>query len=306
MCGFDNVNDSTASLNWRRGRPTPTTIDHTTSSVDGSFAYIDMTEGKQLSNARLQSQPFHPNVECLQFWYLASGLNASSLAIYEKVGSVYGSPIWIRNSHENEDWRFGQVTIGMDEQISTVFEGIKLTNEKRGELGIDDIEYKSGNCSLQGLGQYDCDFEDFSLCTWQQSKKDDLDWLLNQGFLDSAIDIGPQVDVTLGTDKGVYAYVESNYPARKNEKALLLSDFIPAKFNESYTHQFGLYYFMNGKSVGQFNIYTIEGANNMTLLKSFTGINTNGWAKLDLIVPNDNEYRIVIEAVVCLFKPYFL
>ena len=201
-------------MDWYRGRPTNTSVDHTTNSFDGSFAYIDMSKGAQLSKARLTSKEYPANTaECLQFWYLASGVNASTLAIYEKYSTIYGSPIWEKYSHENEEWRFGQVKVGLlvNQSYQIVFEGTKLTNQKYGELGIDDIEIKPGECSSYG-SQYDCDFEEFSLCTWQQSKKNNIDWLLNQGETDLATNLGPQVDVSLGTIKGVYAYVESNYP----------------------------------------------------------------------------------------------
>ena len=260
-----------------------------------------MSKGGQYSKARLSSIKYPANtVECLQFWYLASGLNESTLFIYEKYGTNYGSPIWQRNSHENEDWRFGQVRIGLSvkEDYSIVFEGTKLAAETFGTIGIDDIEIKLGECS--SYEQYDCDFEEFSLCTWQQSKKNDINWLLNQGETDLATDLGPVVDVTLGTRKGVYAFVESEYPIRKNDKALLISDFIQPK-SSSQPSKFGLYYFMNGDNVGQFNIYLNDTINGMMILKNFTGEKTNGWQKLELSLLNKNEFRIVLEAVVSIF-----
>jgi len=264
-----------------------------------------MTKGGQYSKARLSSIKYPANtVECLQFWYLASGLNESTLVIYEKHETIYGSPIWLRNSHENEDWRFGQVTIGlsMNEEYTIVFEGIKLKAQTYGILGIDDIEIKLGECS--SYGQYDCDFDEFSLCTWQQSKKNDIDWLLNQGETDLSNDLGPQVDASLGTKQGVYAFVESNYPIRKNEKALLISDFIQPKLGFTLG-KFGMYYFMNGDNVGQLNIYLNDTSSGLNLLKNFTGEKTNGWKKLELNVSCENEYRIVLEAVVSdLLKNY--
>jgi hypothetical protein len=287
-------------LSWFIGKPSPSSVDHTTSSIDGSFAWVDISKGGQYSKARLTSIAYPATtVECLQFWYLASGLNESTLAIYEKYGNNYGQPIWLKNSHENEDWRFGQVGIGssMNENYSIVFEGVKLKSQANGTLGIDDIEVKIGECSSY---QYDCDFEEFTFCTWQQSKKNDIDWLLNQGETDIANNLGPGVDVSLGTQKGVYAFVESNYPIKKNEKALLVSDFIQPNINLTLS-KLGLYYFMNGDNVGQLNIYLNDTQNDIVLLKSLTGEKTNGWKKIDLNFRNEIEFRLVLEVVVSKF-----
>ena len=190
----------------------------------------------------------------------------------------------------------------MNEDYSIVFEGVKLTSQANGTLGIDDIEVKIGECSSY---QYDCDFEEFTFCTWQQSKKNDIDWLLNQGETDLAIDLGPGVDVSLGTQKVVYAFVESNYPIRKNEKALLVSDFIQPNINLTLS-KFSLYYFMNGDNVGQLNIYLNDTQNDIVLLKSLTGEKTNGWKKLDLNFRNEIEFRLVLEVVVSKFRIFFV
>ena len=184
FCNYANSSDS--NLNWLRGLPTPESIDHTTSTSNGQFAYVDMKSGNQNDKARLIGNTYlTQGPECLKFWYLASGLNTGTLNVYEKLNAFYGTPIWTKNSHSEEGWRFAQISIGSHSSpnYQLVFEGVKNTNSMLGILGIDDIDLRNGSCS-QG-SQYDCDFEDYSICSWQQSTLDDFDWELNKGETDS-------------------------------------------------------------------------------------------------------------------------
>jgi hypothetical protein len=108
LCEYKNTIDGSADINWIRGLPSNYT-DHTSNSAAGSVAYVDLKNGNVNSKARLVSANFLPNgAECLQFWYLNTGLNSSKLNVYEKKQTSYGQALWSRVSHENqEDWRFG-------------------------------------------------------------------------------------------------------------------------------------------------------------------------------------------------------
>ena len=103
----------------------------------------------------------------------------------EKLNAFYGLPIWTKSSHSESEWRFAQISIGSHSSpnYQLVFEGVKVTNSMIGILGIDDIDLRNGSCPKGS--QYDCDFEDYSICSWQQSTLDDFDWELNKGETDS-------------------------------------------------------------------------------------------------------------------------
>jgi hypothetical protein len=295
LCGFTNVNDNTANNQWLRGRPYPNSVDHTLSTSLGSFAYVDLVNGNLNSNARLISNLYFANgPECLQFWYLVNGgSNNAKLNIYEKLNNNYGSPLLTKNSHENDYWRYAQVTIGNHQfnSYQVVFEGIKLMNNNQNNvIGIDDVALKLGTCSSE---LYDCNFEQFTTCSWQQYEGNDLDWLLNQGETDSS-DTGPHVDVTTGTDEGVYIYLESSYPAKFGEKALLVSDFIPSTLGGC----FGVYYFMHGEDVYQFNVHMNDSTNGLKLLNRISGEQGFAWQQLLINVSNSNEFRIILEGIV--------
>lgn len=293
FCEFKNTYDGVADINWLRGMPPNSSFtDHTTNSYFGSFAYIDFKNGNVNSKARLVSANYFPNgIECLQFWYLNNGLNSSKLNIYEKKQSNYGQAIWSKLSHENQlDWRFGEIDIGKSAtgEYSIVFEGVKLKNDDKAIVAIDDLIIKIGECPKP----IDCNFEDFNLCSWSQYKDNDLDWELSQGIFNY---VGPDVDVTLGTDEGVYIYIDSNYPSKENDKARLMSDFIDPIDNGC----FGVWYYM-GKWADDayFNVYMDDRVNGYKILNSINGSQGEAWFHLLLNVSNSYEFNLIVEGVI--------
>ena len=292
FCEFKNTIDGSADINWLRGLPSSLPFtDHTTNSFSGSVAYVDLKNSNINSKARLVSSSYLPNgVECLQFWYLNNGLNTSKLNVYEKKLSSYNLK-WSKISHLNQlDWRFGQVNIGesASSEYSIVFEGFILKNDENSIVAIDDVILRIGECSQP----IDCNFEDFSLCSWSQSKENDLDWELSQGIANYA---GPDVDVTLGTDEGVYIYIDSNYPSKQNDKARLISDFIEPISDGC----FGVWYYMGRWSQDAFfNVYKHDSVNGYVILNSINGSQGNVWNHLALNISNSYEFNLILEGEV--------
>jgi hypothetical protein len=299
---FQNVNDNTALLKWKIGQPTSVSIDHTTLTNQGSFAYVDFQSNILNSKGRLETPKFQFNgYECIQFWYLLNGKDNGNLNIYVKYINDYGLPIWSKNSHNNDEWRFGQITVGNNSNLvynySVIFEAVKGINND-GIAGIDDVNIKVGDCPAP----INCNFEDFTICSWSQSKNDEIDWLLSQGNTDSFFS-GPQVDNTLGTPEGVYLYLESSRPAKQGDKAILTSEYLQSTSSSC----FSLWYFMYGKNVGELNIYF----DNITLvpglkLKNITGEQGFQWFQLQTDISSQSEFRIAIEAVVSIFYIYLV
>ena len=120
--------------------------------------------------------------------------------------------------------------------------------------------------------------------------------LLNWFFL--FLDTGPHVDHTLGTDEGIYCYVEASYPQQEGDKTLLISDFIPPISNGCLE----LYYFMYGDSVGQFNIYMNDTINGQKILNNITGQQGFEWKQLEVSISNQNEFKLILEGVVSHLK----
>lgn len=102
------------------------------------------------------------------------------------------------------------------------------------------------------------------------------------------------MDHTLGTDEGIYCYVEASYPQKEGDMAILISDYLAPVNNGC----FELYYFMHGETVGQFNVYMNDTVNGQKLLNNITGEQGFAWKQLALSVTNANEYRIILEGIV--------
>jgi hypothetical protein len=292
FCEFKNVIDSSADINWLRGLPSNSSYtDHTTNSFSGSVAYMDLKNSVINSIARLVSSNYLPNgLECLQFWYLNNGLNTSKLNVYEKQSNNYILK-WSKISHENQlDWRFAQVNIGESafDEFAIVFEGIILKKDDNAVVAIDDIILKIGECPQP----IDCNFEDFTLCSWSQSKENDLDWELSQGKVNN---IEPLIDVTLGTDEGVFIYIDSNYPSKQNDKARLISDYIDPVSNGC----FGIWYYMGKWSTDAFfNIYMHDSEKGYVILNSINGSQGYAWNHLSLNISNTYEFTLIVEGEV--------
>ncbi len=123
---FQNVNDNTALLKWKIGQPTSVSIDHTTLTNQGSFAYVDFQSNILNSKGRLETPKFQFNsYECIQFWYLLNGKDNGNLNIYVKYIDDYGLPIWSKNSHNNDEWRFGQITVGNNSNLVSLSRALK-------------------------------------------------------------------------------------------------------------------------------------------------------------------------------------
>lgn len=99
----------------------------------------------------------------------------------------------------------------------------------RGYIAFDDIEFKQllpkkNKKEEEESCKGHCTFE-ASLCSWSnQDEDDDFDWLIGRGSQN--IFTGPSRDFSSFDNNeisGGYVYIDSNYPRRPGDKALLLS-----------------------------------------------------------------------------------
>ncbi|RNA26977.1 MAM and LDL-receptor class A domain-containing 1-like, partial [Brachionus plicatilis] len=296
-CEYENNNlgDSSVDLRWILGKPVS---DHSSFS-NGSLVYVDLsTSLRQNSMARLVGPKFRTNsYECVQFWYILSNAftpNALSLQVYEVQNSVASSK-WSMMSTTLAEWRHGQIQIDhtavSNYDYSIMFEGQVLSSTQLNNplIGVDDLKILPGKCPTL----LECDFEEYSLCAWSQSKDDKLDWLLNQGETDS-YDTGPHIDATLGTDEGVYLFLESSSPAKLDDNAILISDYVDAVDNGC----FGLWYFLHGLDVYKLNIYMNNSVGSNTTLAVIVGEQGFAWQHILVNITSASQFRIYIEGIV--------
>lgn len=302
MCDFQNVNDQTASLKWVVGRPYPYSIDHTTSTNSSEFAFVNAASSPVDSKARLESIKYPAaGVECVQFWYMFETNNraqAIELNVYEKIDSTYGTPKWSKHSKDDDrSWSYGQIEVGhlaTSGEYTIVFEALKrtsLTNEPI-IVGLDDVDIREGTCKPA----INCDFEQDDICSWKQHYQNNINWLVNQGETDSS-DTGPHVDVTLGTAEGHYLYIETSYPTKEGDTAILVSEYIDPTTSGS-SSCFGLWYFMHGVDVGELSIWFNDTQTGLQIQKEIIGEQGFMWFQLFLSISKSNEFRIAIKGVV--------
>ena len=129
-------------------------------------------------------------------------------------------------------------------------------------------------------------FEEFKF------KNNSIGLLIYTKFLDT----GPHVDHTLGTEEGIYCYVEASHPQKEGDKTLLISDYIAPVSNGCFV----LYYFMHGDSVGEFNVYKNDTIDGQTQLNTIKGEQGFEWKQLSISISSANEYRFILEGIVRL------
>jgi hypothetical protein len=303
FCQYTNLINSTSNVNWLRGRPPgfDDLADHTTLSTDGKMAYVDMSPTQlQYCTASLSSPTYLANdTECVQFWYVLSTTgNAVYLQVYQDTDLhvLTLGTLSTKSTNNTLVWRLAQYSTNFDENsknYSIIILALIYTSEAthRTIAAIDDLSITPGVCPPPT----DCNFEEYSFCNWERSSLGTVDWQLIQGSTDTA-NTGPNVDVTLGTDQGVYAYLESSAPFKQGDNAILISPLI----NPVDEACFCVWYFMHGKDVYQFNVYKND-SNGLELINRIENEQGFGWFQLLISMKNPFEFRIHLEGIVSLF-----
>ncbi|XP_045183537.2 uncharacterized protein LOC123541967 isoform X2 [Mercenaria mercenaria] len=140
-----------------------------------------------------------------------------------------------------------------------------------------------------------CNFDDGTLCGWEQEKSDIFDWTFQSGPTQSD-GTGPDVDHTLGTLQGKYVYIESSSPRIFGEHASLLSHVMPA----NRTMCFEFWYYMFGDGSGRLFVLVQDTClKKETQLFEETGDKGAQWNKASVTITDHsvpNDYIIVLKA----------
>ncbi|XP_077865040.1 MAM and LDL-receptor class A domain-containing protein 2-like [Saccoglossus kowalevskii] len=296
FCGWTNRLEGD-ELDWLRGRNgtettgTGPTIDHTTGTATGYFAYIETSTSTIGHSAVLTTTEFTSDIDrCLRFWYHMYGEDIGSLNVYQiDIGNIFQTPIWSRSGNQDDMWRRGSVPlpvelIGNPYMIS--FEGV-VGNGTLGDIAIDDVIVDDVPCQPEGW----CDFE-MDTCGWTNElvKDDDYNWLRNAATTPTG-GTGPKIDHTLGTAKGYYMVIETN-DGSVGDRAWLVSEHLQPTSGKCFM----FWYHMYGGSVGNLNVY-VESANDQPTLRfSTSGNHGDLWHRGQITVNSTKEYWIILEA----------
>ncbi|XP_034192105.2 MAM and LDL-receptor class A domain-containing protein 1 isoform X1 [Osmia lignaria lignaria] len=117
---------------------------------------------------------------CVTFWYYmfesfidSTGPSLGVLRVSIQTtgeSSTETRPIWQLYNNQGPSWNYGQISLNERKDFNVVFEGTWGPNRASGSIGIDDISFYIGNCSVKppsaSVRAEDCSFEK-GLCGWE-------------------------------------------------------------------------------------------------------------------------------------------
>ena len=127
------------------------------------------------------------------------------------------------------------------------------------------------------------------MCTYQQGKNDDFDWILAHGGT-SSWRTGPSKDNTKGDSSGHYMFIESSAPRKTGDRATIVSElFKPTSSFSGRCLQF--YRHMYGPHIGELNVYTRVGSTD-TKIWTESGNQGNSWIQSQVPVFSKQPFRV--------------
>lgn len=261
-----------------------------------------------------------PKGRCFTFWYYLTGGDAGFIEISVRdtvTNNVF--VLWKDGAVDlGNKWYFGQFGYYLDSPHRINIKAIR--GGSTGSVALDDLMFREakycsvipdeavtgvslpvqnatsalsttrGSVTTRPPSAFDCDFE-VDFCKWQNDYSLALNWTRNQGQTDS-LDTGPIVDHTLGTKDGWYIYIETSYPAKKNDTARLSSPRIADLSTKCLT----FYYHMKGRHIDTLNVLAINDSNYEYQLFSKSGNQGTKWKEAKFNLQMSEAYKLVFEA----------
>ncbi|XP_076292520.1 MAM and LDL-receptor class A domain-containing protein 1 [Lasioglossum baleicum] len=123
---------------------------------------------------------------CITFWYLmfesfidSTGPSLGVLRVSIQTtgeSSTESRPVWQLYNNQGPTWSYAQVGVAEKKDFNVVFEGTWGPNRASGSIGIDDISFYTGKCTVKPASAAarpeDCSFEK-GLCGWENITSSD-------------------------------------------------------------------------------------------------------------------------------------
>ncbi|XP_071956925.1 MAM and LDL-receptor class A domain-containing protein 1-like [Antedon mediterranea] len=310
-CGYNQESQSD-DFDWKLGSGGTSTIntgpstDHTTGTNTGKYMFIASSEQSKGTRAWLYSHTFPASTsQCLEFYFHMYGNHVGYLNVYimAAAGDVpvlpfmmngkLSNPVFSMYGNLGNLWNAAAVSFTASSTFQVYFEAI-VADGPKGDIAIDDVDIFQGTCSTQG----ECDFENYDLCTWVNSRSgDDFDWSLGNGGTVSS-GTGPSVDHTKGTPQGIYLFIESSSPRKLDDSAQLYSQ--PFSPTSSSGRCLKFWYHMNGGNIGKLRVYQklLPESINPQLIWEYGNDDGDQWLQGQVPIVSSFNYMIILEGLV--------
>ncbi|CAF1593620.1 unnamed protein product, partial [Adineta ricciae] len=269
-------------------------IDHTKQNVLGKYAYVPI-EGKggppYFATLGIRSLPRGVTF-CLDFWYQSFISSTTSLNVYMQNGTAAAVVLWSRpGTTVRDQWTHTSINLGTIRGPTHVTISSNVVPTSTGYVALDDVKILNGACPAPRV----CDFEDSSICGYQNDATADFSWSRHRGSTSSSA-TGATNDHTYGTGIGYYMYIETSPPQKQGDKARLISPEYKVAAGGSCLQFF---YHMWGASTGALNVYlkvgqTLEGRP----LWALSGDQGDFWRPARATIRTNSKYQVVFEGVV--------
>ncbi|CAF5162507.1 unnamed protein product, partial [Rotaria sp. Silwood1] len=153
LCGFQNLK---TDFDWKRtsynvelfGAPQ---FDHTTNSRGGFYLWMDRRQTTKGRKARIESELMLVDIRCVSFWYYMNNTVDAQLNVYirDPRSDTYNL-IWSNDQIHGSFWVLKEITVRPNmtvygtNRFTIVYEAV--VGSKTGDLAIDDLTTRSGNC----------------------------------------------------------------------------------------------------------------------------------------------------------------
>ncbi|CAF1639090.1 unnamed protein product, partial [Adineta ricciae] len=143
------AHDTKQKLKWTFGNSdtsstnTGPSFDHTTHSVNGTYIYLETSDGVNGDKARLISPLYRKSSKtCMfTFWYHMYGQTINTLNIFVRAGGV-DTLVWSLQGNQGRDWLLGTAYLPTCvSQFHIVVEGIRGTSFT-GDIALDDFRFE--------------------------------------------------------------------------------------------------------------------------------------------------------------------
>ncbi|XP_025084894.1 MAM and LDL-receptor class A domain-containing protein 2-like isoform X1 [Pomacea canaliculata] len=315
----------------------PIPFDHSYNKSNGYLLYVDTSQGTFNSLATLASPVLYQSSPACQlnfYYFIIGSAGAGQLQVSVMTGDTKTIVWQLRTSSVTNQWLLAVADIGaFNGEFQIYIEAKRFLSY--GSLVIDDIQLLncgypppqaycppgSFQCQIglcinkdqvcdgeKDCGQQDnsdeatctaahmCDFE-HSLCDWAQDVTDDFDWVIMSGQTPTP-ETGPFRDHTTGLVTGHYVYTESSAPRRPGQKARLLSPVIQPT-TASDNCYLVVYYNMNGRTMGDFNVYMQTSSNGYpSTLIHRSGDLGPVWVRDSRLLVSAQPFSLIVEGVI--------